>query len=229
MHNRAGHGKSLLPACLHSHVQGLQDELRCHLRIDRPPQDSPAAQIHEGRQVRSSVRRRQVCNVRNPSAIELSRAEVAVEKVGIHRHVVVAVRCLVGALAVSISDEAVGSKQALKAGNADPDPPLAQEFMELTVSGRVAEQSAQAADACKHGLVAEHDSLGNMKFLSRSAIPAVQPFVIPAGADAKDAAPFREWHAIELAIREGLTNEGIPHLRPVVLRYAANFFSSAHS
>lgn len=110
-HNRAGHGKSLLPACLHSHVQGLQDELRCHLRIDRPPQDSPAAQIHEGRQVRSSVRRRQVCNVRNPSAIELSRAEVAVEKVGIHRHVVVAVRCLVGVLAVSISDEAVGSSR----------------------------------------------------------------------------------------------------------------------
>ena len=81
-----------------------------------------------------------------------------------------------------------------------------------------------AADACKHGLVAEHYSLGNMKFLSRSAIPAVQPFVIPAGADAKDAAPFREWHAIELAIREGLTNEGVLHLRPVVLRYAANFF-----
>lgn len=44
-----------------------------------------------------------------------------------------------------ISDEAVGSKQALKEGNADPDPPLAQEFIELTVSGRVAELSAQAA------------------------------------------------------------------------------------
>ena len=229
MHNRAGHGKPLLPAGLHSHVKGLQDELRCHPRIDRPPQDSPAAQIHEGRQVRGSVRRRQVCNVRYPSAIELSGSEVTVEKVGIHRHVVIAIRCLVGALAVSVSDEAVGSKQALKAGNADPDPPLAQEFMELTVSGRVAEQPAQAADACKHGLVAEHYSLGYMKFLSRPAIPAAKPFVIPAGADAKDAAPFGEWHAIELAIREGLTNEGVPHLRPVVQRYAANFFKSAHS
>ena len=141
----------------------------------------------------------------------------------------IAVRCLVGALAVSVSDEAVGSKQALKAGNADPDPPLAQEFMELTVSRRAAEQPAQPADACKHGLVAEHYSLGYVKFLSRAAIPAAKPFVIPAGADAKDAAPFGEWHAIELAIREGLTNEGVPHLRPVVLRYAANFFSSAHS
>lgn len=106
---------------------------------------------------------------------------------------------------------------------------LQKEFMELTVSRRAAEQPAQPADACKHGLVAEHYSLGYVKFLSRAAIPAAKPFVIPAGADAKDAAPFGEWHAIELAIREGLTNEGVPHLRPVVLRYAAYFFSSAHS
>lgn len=189
MHDRTGHGKSLLFSRLYSHVKGVHDEIGRHLRVDDPPEDSSTALVHERCQVRRSVRGRQVCDVRDPSAIELTGPEIAVEKVGTHRHIVIAVRCFVGAPAVPIPDEAAAPKQVLKPGNTDPNPLLAREFMELAVSGGVVKQSSKAADTCQHDPIADHYSRELMRFPSGRIIPAVQPFV-NRWTDAEDAAPL---------------------------------------
>lgn len=141
----------------------------------------------------------------------------------------IAIRCLVRSLAVPIPDEAVASEQMLEARNADSNPLPAQKLMELSISGGVAKQPPQTANACHHGFIAEHCSFRLIRFLSGTTFLSDEPFVITAGADAEDSTPLRQRHAVELGIRKGLTNEGVPHLRPVVQRYAANFFKSAHS
>lgn len=90
-------------------------------------------------------------------------------------------------------------------------------------------KSGLANSGSKYGLITEHCTLGHKRFFMGTTFLMAKPFVIAAGADLENAALFGERHAVKLRIRKGLMNEGVPHLRPVVLRYAANFFKSAHS
>lgn len=140
MHYRACYGQPFLLACFYGHVKGGHDELRRHLGVDTPSQDSPATWIHECCQVSRSVGRRQVRDVRDPSPIEPTGLEIAIEQIEIHRLVVIAVRCLVRSLAVPIPNEAVASEQMLEARNVDLNPLSAQKLMELSIAGGVAEQ-----------------------------------------------------------------------------------------